>query len=384
MLSLTPPPSPVEPAGILLHHHDDDAQDAPATLSFKLLKAYRQNGKHGLLRELAAWSDTDIERHLSTLTPSASAPTSPETPSPHPLITLPRFQAPAQSTATPPPQGSCTLVGAGPGDPNLLTLAALTALSHADLIVSDRLIQPSMHAFIRSHLNPTAALRIARKPVPHLRHTPGHECSAAIAQRELMDWCAEGMQAGQHVVRLKNGDPFVFGRGGEELRILSAHGPVRVIPGISSAFCAPLCAGIPVTFRGVADQVVVATGRRREGADGEGIERGAVYAPESAAAADLPVFAASRTVVLLMAVGKMGEVARTMVGELGYPADLPAAVIEKATWTVDAGDVGAAERAVFGTVGSLPALVKERGIKHHATIVIGNVVSLAHSGSSAV
>ncbi|MGB0648389.1 MAG: SAM-dependent methyltransferase, partial [Bradymonadia bacterium] len=143
-------------------------------------------------------------------------------------------------------RGRVTLVGAGPGDPDLLTIAAIDALSAADLVVADRLVPKAIMDLV------SCELRIARK----------WRGRADAAQDELNQWVLDGARAGKQVVRLKCGDPFVFGRGREELDWLDKHGiESEVVPGVSSAFAAPAAAGIPVTSRGYADRVTMLTAR---------------------------------------------------------------------------------------------------------------------------
>ncbi|KAJ3293803.1 uroporphyrin-III C-methyltransferase [Borealophlyctis nickersoniae] len=275
-------------------------------------------------------------------------PSPPRTPSPsnnpksRPFPTLPTSSSSAVAALSPPPipsnptprRGALYLVGAGPGSPDLLTLRAFHHLSTADLIISDRLVSPSLLALL-----PTP-IRFARKVCGRARE----------AQDEIYAWILEALQSGQKVVRLKGGDPFVFGRGGEEVVEFRKLGyEAVVVPGISSSLTAPLSAGIPVTHRGVADQVVIATGRREDGS-----------------APTYPRYHSKRTAVFLMAMGCVDRLVATLVDELGYPASLPAAVVEKATC--------ADQRVVVGTVGDIAKRVSEEGITSHATLVVGNVV----------
>ena len=138
-----------------------------------------------------------------------------------------------------------TLVGSGPGDPELLTIKAAGVLSdpHA-LVIADRLVSKEVLNLVRGEI------KVANK----------HPGCAEKAQNEIYTWVAEGLAADRHVVRLKIGDPFVFGRGGEEvLKFREMGHEPAVIPGVSAAFSAPLLAGIPVTHRGVSNQVVMCT-----------------------------------------------------------------------------------------------------------------------------
>ena len=147
-------------------------------------------------------------------------------------------------------QADLALVGAGPGDPELITLKARRYLQNADLVVSDRLVPQQVLDLVEGEL------RIAAKVTG----------KSDEAQIELMKWCLEGVEKGQKVVRLKIGDPLLFGRGGEEILWFRERGyEPELVPGISSALSAPMAAKIPVTHRGVSDQVIITTGRGTAG-----------------------------------------------------------------------------------------------------------------------
>jgi uroporphyrin-III C-methyltransferase len=243
-----------------------------------------------------------------------------------------RYRAglPAQ-TARPPRRGRIRLVGAGPGDPELLTLAAARALEEADLVLADRLLPDAILARVRGEL------RIARKP-------PG---GAQEGQDELDRAGIEAARAGLDVVRLKCGDPFVFGRGGEEILEYRAAGlEPEVIPGVTSALAAPLAAGIPATLRGWADRVVIATGQGGQGRT-----------------PTLPPFDPSATVLLLMAVGLLPELPARL-SELGWPLDWPAAIVERGTHP---------DQRVERT--TLAGLALVQSVRAPAVIVLGRVTS---------
>ncbi|TPX60629.1 hypothetical protein SpCBS45565_g07468 [Spizellomyces sp. 'palustris'] len=245
-------------------------------------------------------------------------------------------QTPSRTPSPAPPRlpGTLTLVGAGPGSPDLLTLKALTALKTADLVVSDRLVSPAITRLV------TCPIQFARKVCGRARE----------AQDEIYKWTLNAVKEGKNVVRLKGGDPFVFGRGGEEVLFFRKCGvECVVVPGISSSLAAPLYAGIPVTHRGVADQVVIATGRKEDGS-----------------APTYPPYHPQRTSVFLMAMGCIDRLSKTLVKDLGYPPECPVAVIEKATCEE--------QRVVKGTVESIAGLVSGLGITSHATLVVGGVV----------
>ena len=230
--------------------------------------------------------------------------------------------------------GRVTLVGAGPGDPRLLTIAARNALSSADLVLCDRLVPPAVRALA------PAELRVAGK-------VPGR---ADAAQAELMRWMLEGARAGRHVVRLKCGDPFLFGRGAEERDALEAHGvPVEVVPGVSSALAAPLLAGISATERGVADRVVVCTGRGAGGVE---------VAP--------PAYCPHTTAVFLMSVGRLASLVAALRAA-GWPAACPAAAVERASHPD--------QRVMRASLAELPSVAAARRLEAPAVIVVGQVAA---------
>ncbi|KAG0697733.1 uroporphyrin-III C-methyltransferase [Suillus ampliporus] len=233
------------------------------------------------------------------------------------------IQAPIESslhklTLSPPPRkGRILLVGSGPGHPSLLTIATHNALTkHADLVLSDKLVPAAVLALIPE----TVEVRIARK-------FPGN---AEGAQSEMMDAAVEAARRGLTVVRLKQGDPVVYGRAGEEVLFFRAHGfEPLVVPGVSSALAAPIFAGIPVTQRGVAESVVVCTGVGRQGKE-----------------VKLPGYERARTVLILMGVARIAQVVGAMMcsddgsgeglqsGEgrregRPYPRNTPIAIIER-------------------------------------------------------
>ncbi|KAJ1528238.1 hypothetical protein HK096_010174 [Nowakowskiella sp. JEL0078] len=359
-----------------------------------------------------AFPPTDIQSESSESTFNPTPPSSPLTSTT--AISLQVAMLLSQQTSPSEPKkkkGSIVLVGAGPGDPSLMTLAGLSALQNADVIVTDRLVHPSMLKLIQTYINPHASLTLSRKPIPHQKDNL--EISASDAQSEIYATCLSALSRNLRVVRLKNGDPFVYGRGGEEVLFFEKHGyKVNVIPGISSAFAAALSARIPVTHRGVADQVIVSTGWRRDEDDDlahlaqidsnndvSTLTAKKMYAPKSDPAAALPTFSANRTVVLLMAISKLDKLTGHMLvpidqGGLGYPSTLPAAIIEKATWGEEDTEYksdqllwtmldknfkrkqGDGQYVIKGTLGEIVQLSRSNGVKHHATVVIGNVVDV--------
>ncbi len=180
-------------------------------------------------------------------------------------------------------RGKIVLAGSGPGHPDLLTTATHKAILHADLILADKLVPEPVLALVPRR----ATVYIARK-------FPGN---ADRAQEELLTMGLEGVKKGQNVVRLKQGDPYLYGRGAEEYAFFKKHGfEVVVIPGITSALSAPVFAGIPPTHRAVADQVLVCTGTGRAGA-----------------APDPPGYRPARTVVFLMALHRLSALVDSLV-----------------------------------------------------------------------
>jgi uroporphyrin-III C-methyltransferase len=230
-------------------------------------------------------------------------------------------------------RGTVALVGAGPGDPNLLTLQAIKLIQNASLVISDRLVSPEILALV------TCELKVARKK-------PG---CAEEAQQEIYEWMSEAVKQGKNVVRLKIGDPFLFGRGGEEVLELRKWGIEPIVsPGVSSSYSAPLAALIPLTHRGVASHVMITTGYGQD-----------------AAIVDVPDYKTDMTVVLLMAVGRIEDIASRMI-EKGFPGATPVAIVEKATTPQ--------QRIIYGTLATIGVIALEQKATAPATIVVGDVV----------
>ncbi len=235
--------------------------------------------------------------------------------------------------------GRVVLVGAGPGDPGLITVRGAEALRSADVVVFDRLVPAELLAYA-----PADAERVYVGKEPGRSAMPQEEISAMLVRRA---------RAGLHVVRLKGGDPFVFGRGGEEALACAAAGvPFEVVPGVSSAVAAPAFAGIPVTHRGVARSFAVVTGATAHGDD-----------------IDLARVATSTdTLVVLMAAGRLAATCRELI-EAGRPPAQPAAIVQWAATPE--------QRSVVGTLASLPDLASAARIGPPATLVVGEVAALA-------
>ena len=230
--------------------------------------------------------------------------------------------------------GRVALVGAGPGDPELLTVRARELLASADYVLHDDLVSPETLALC----GPDARLeRVGKR---------GGRPSSR--QQEITSRLIELAREGHFVVRLKGGDPFVFGRGGEEMRDLVAAGvDTVVVPGVSAAFAAPAAAGIPLTMRGVASSIAVTSA--------ESMDR----VRRLAVAAD--------TLVVLMAHARLGQVASAIAEVVG--PDRPAAVVGAATLPE--------QTVVLGTVRDIARRALASGVESPATLVVGEVVALA-------
>jgi uroporphyrin-III C-methyltransferase len=231
-------------------------------------------------------------------------------------------------------RGRIILAGSGPGNPDLLTRAAHKAILSADLILADKLVPGPILDLVPRR----ATVHIARK-------FPGN---ADNAQEELLEMGLEGLKAGKVVVRIKQGDPYIYGRGGEEYEFFSSHGytPI-VLPGITSALSAPLFAAIPATHRSVADQVLICTGTGRKGA-----------------APDHPLYVESRTVIFLMALHRLASLVDTLTKEKQYPLDTPCAVLERASCPD--------QRVVRTTLEHVCAAVEVEGSRPPGLLVVGN------------
>ncbi|MEZ0235547.1 MAG: uroporphyrinogen-III C-methyltransferase [Actinomycetota bacterium] len=238
--------------------------------------------------------------------------------------------------------GRVVLVGAGPGDPELITVKGARALAVADVVVYDRLAAPALLDLV-----PPGARRI------YAGKEPGKQ---AMGQHEIGVLLVQEAARGHVVVRLKGGDPFVFGRGGEEMLACEEAGiPVEIVPGITSAVAAPAAADIPLTHRSIARSFAVVTGSTAHAEDTVDLTRMAI---------------ATDTLVVLMAAGRLAETCATLI-DAGRPGSTPAAVVQWA-WTDD-------QRTVVGTLDDLPTLAAAASIGPPATLVIGDVVSVPRS-----
>lgn len=255
------------------------------------------------------------------------------------------LQAGVISDSAEPAAPGVALVGGGPGDPGLITVRGRRLLSRADVVVADRLAPQRLLEELPSHVEVIDASKI-----PYGRAMQQEAINAALV---------EAAKAGKFVVRLKGGDPFVFGRGFEELlACVEAGVPVTVVPGVTSAFAAPAAAGVPVSHRGVAHEIVVVSGHA---------------APDDPASLiDWPALARLRgTLVLLMGVQKLAAFAEVLV-EHGRPADTPVAVIQDGTLRD--------QRTLRSTLAKVGEEAVAAGVRPPAIIVIGPVAGLSPTG----
>jgi uroporphyrinogen III methyltransferase/synthase len=234
--------------------------------------------------------------------------------------------------------GMVVLVGAGPGDPDLLTLCAARLIGEADTLVYDRLIQ----AGVLDLAQPAAEKIYMGKE--HGHHTRQDEINALLVEKA---------RAGKRVVRLKGGDPFLFGRGGEEVEYLAEHGiPFDVVPGVSSCLAAPLSAGIAVTHRDASSTVTIVTGHSADGHEDR---------------VDWEAVARNGTAVFLMGVHNIDTIAHKLVAA-GRAPETPAAMIQMAY--CEGG------RVVTATLATIAAEVRRARVEPPATLVVGEVVRL--------
>lgn len=261
-----------------------------------------------------------------------------------PLLFVPDPRPPMHRQGPPRPtrpQAACvTMVGAGPGDPELLTLKAVKALQRATLVLHDHLVSPEVLQFL-----PADAERIYVGKESS-RHT--------LSQASIIELMVKLARSGRALLRLKGGDGYIFGRGGEEVAALARAGvPFEVIPGITAAQGAGASAGIPLTHRDHARALVYATGHLREDREID---------------LDWVMLARPRqTVVIYMGVGTLPVICHQLMGH-GLAPHTPAAIVERATRPD--------ERCITGTLATLAALARTHRVQAPALIVIGEVVAL--------
>jgi uroporphyrin-III C-methyltransferase/precorrin-2 dehydrogenase/sirohydrochlorin ferrochelatase len=243
--------------------------------------------------------------------------------------------------AKPGAAGRVSIVGAGPGDPELLTLRALRRIEAADVIVHDRLVDP-------------AVLDHARGDVRRIYVGKTRGCHA-LSQDRINDLLVELAREGCAVVRLKGGDPFVFGRGGEELAFLESNGiQTEIVPGVTAALGCAASAGIPVTHRDLAQAVTFVTGHAKSGSEPD---------------LDWTALAhTNHTLVVYMGVATAAKIAARLA-EAGMDRAMPVAIVENGTREN--------ERVVVGSLGELGTLIGSHQIAGPAVLIIGRVAALA-------
>ena len=240
-----------------------------------------------------------------------------------------------------PQQARIYLVGAGPGDPDLLTVRALRLIQQADTVIYDRLVSPEILRLV-----PRQAVRI------YVGKATGHH---ALGQEEINTLLVEQADSRRTIVRLKGGDPYIFGRGGEEALALVRQGiAFEVVPGITAGQACTSYAGIPLTHRGLASGVRFITGHRRNSEQ---------LVIDTRALAD-----DSQTLVIYMGLANLGLIVEKLL-QAGRSAQTPAAIIERGTTP--------RQRTLFTTIGELDVTARSEHVHSPALLVVGDVVSLA-------
>ena len=326
----------------LVAETSDSAAEARKTRRMRWLA---QMCEYWPLKRLAGVTDADVAALLEAYSEGA-----------------PGYEFDGQESTPPPPStGRIILAGSGPGHPDLLTRAVHQAILSADVILADKLVPQGVLDLVPRR----AEVAIARK-------FPGN---AEAAQDELIEQATAAARAGKTVLRLKQGDPFVYGRGGEEVIRLRAAGfrdgqSLFVLPGVTSALSAPLFAGIPPTHRDAADQVLICTGTGKKGKP-----------PQP------PGYRVSRTAVFLMALHRISGLVAELtehteaekegktLARVLWPASTPCAVIERATCPD--------QRVIRTTLAHVAAAIEQEGSRPPGLIVVGRACDVLHSAPAA-
>jgi uroporphyrin-III C-methyltransferase/precorrin-2 dehydrogenase/sirohydrochlorin ferrochelatase len=248
---------------------------------------------------------------------------------------LERWQASGRADAS---VGEAWLVGAGPGDPELITLRGKKLLARADTVLYDRLVNPEILGYARRDADLVCVGKAAGR--------------LSIRQEQLNRLLVNLVRSGKHVCRLKGGDPMIFGRVSEELAALTEAGlPFQIVPGVSAVEGCAAYAGIPLTTRDEARAILIATGHTTDHG-----------------AADLSAYRPDQTLALYMAIANFGPISARLI-ELGHPADLPLAVIENGTTR--------RQRVIRATLAELPELAAAHDVQSPALLLIGETVRYA-------
>lgn len=241
--------------------------------------------------------------------------------------------------------GKVYLVGAGPGDPDLITRKGLRLLQRADVVIFDRLIPYELLDETRSAAE---LINAGKQPTRH-----------RLAQEDINVLIVDRALAGKSVVRLKGGDPLIFGRGAEEALVCRKHGiPFEIVPGVSSAFAVPAYAGIPLTHRGVSSAFTTITGHEDPTKGESSINYRAL--------ANI-----GGTIVIMMGVKRLPAITKELL-QHGMDVEMPAAIIESGTT--------ARQRAFVGTLSTIASIAQAQEIAPPAITVIGDVVRLREQG----